>query len=110
MSRIDIEDLLDRYLDGRASKDEINCVENWLNANGTPGNEWQGMDEAGREKWLSALFMDVQVSAGINQSKIVGMPQRNNLWRYAAAIAAVLTVFFAGLPGVAGHPWYLISQ
>jgi len=93
MSRIDIEDILDRYLKGEASTGEIEQVEIWLNNNGNPNSEWQQMDKASRDRWLEGLFNNIQSSAGINGSKVVTMPRRV-LWRRIVAVAAVVAIFF----------------
>lgn len=110
MSRIDIEDMLDRYLKGEASPAEIERVETWLNEHGTPNSEWQQMDQVHRDQWLSGLFNEIQDSAGIGDAKVVTMRPRRILWRSIAAVAAViaivLTVFLerpavkSGLDGV----------
>ena len=94
MSRIDIEDLLDRYLKGEATHEEIERIEAWLNHNENPGSEWQQMDQATRDGWLTGLFNEIQAGAGINDPKVVTMRPRRNLWRSVAAVAAVLAVFF----------------
>ena len=94
MSRIDVENILDRYLKGEASPAEIERVEAWLNETGAPGIGWQQMDQTSRDRWLSGLFNQIQASAGINDPKVVAMPQRRILWRSIAAVAAVLALFF----------------
>ncbi|HEY4324323.1 MAG TPA: FecR domain-containing protein [Mucilaginibacter sp.] len=92
MSRIDIENLLDRYLKGTASPEEIERVEIWLANNGNTNSQWQQMDHASKDEWLNGLFNQIQED--INQPKVVTMPPRRNLWRSIAAVAAVLAVFF----------------
>lgn len=94
MSRIDIEDMLDRYLKGEASPGEIERVEAWLNSYENPGKEWQQMDANTRSEWLSAVFDDITAAAGIDSTKVITMPPRRNMWRSIAAVAAVLVVFF----------------
>lgn len=95
MSRVDIEELLDRYLKGEASAEETERVESWLDNTGNPNSGWEQMDKTAREKWLSALFEQVQDTAGIGEAKIVAMNTRRNLWRTVAAIAAMLAIFFS---------------
>ncbi|HEY8781697.1 MAG TPA: FecR domain-containing protein [Mucilaginibacter sp.] len=94
MSRIDIEYLLDRYLKGEASAEEIYSVETWLDQTGNPGSEWQQMDKTTRDQWLAGVFNEIEASAGINGSKVIMMRQRRILWRSIAAVAAVLAIFF----------------
>jgi transmembrane sensor len=94
MSRIDIEDVLDRYLKGEASAGEIDRVEAWLNQNGNTNADWQHMDKPHRAKWLSDLFNEIQADAGISEPKVVALRPRV-LWLRIASVAAVLTIFFA---------------
>jgi transmembrane sensor len=88
MSRIDMEELFDRYLKGEASPAETERVEAWLEHYQHPKAEWQQLDKTSREKWLEALFEDVQES--ITEQKIVPIRSRRILWRTIAAIAAML--------------------
>jgi transmembrane sensor len=94
MSRIDIEELLDRFLKGKASPREVEQVETWLNQNGNPDPEWEQMDKISRDRWLAGLFNEIKDSTGINETKVVAMPPRKVLWRSIAAIAAVFALFF----------------
>lgn len=94
MSRIDVEDMLDRYLKGEASPKEIERVETWLNHYGNPGSEWGQMDKTMKDQWLAGLFNEIQTSAGINDSKVVMMKPRRILWRIIAAVAASVAIFF----------------
>jgi transmembrane sensor len=105
MSKIDIEDILDRYLKGEASPGEIERVETWLNSNVTPGNEWQQMDAKDRSQWLSALFDDIRSDAGINDAKVVTMQPRRNLWRRMATAAAMIAICF-----LVYHEWPIIHN
>jgi transmembrane sensor len=95
MSRIDIEDLLDRYLKGEASPEEIERVETWLNNNGGTNSEWQQMDKPSKDQWLSGLFNEIEKSISANDDKVIKMQPRTNLWRSIAAVAAVLAIFFS---------------
>jgi transmembrane sensor len=94
MSRIDIEYLMDRYLNGEASAQEIEQVESWLEQHGNSQSGWDEMDKASRGKWLDSLYADIQASAGINDLKVIRMRPAANLWRGVAAVAAMLAIFF----------------
>jgi len=94
MSRVDIEDLLDRYLKGEASPQEIERVEAWLNDNDAPGTQWQQMDKESRDQWLSGLLGEISESISTNEPKIIVMQPRKNLWRSIAAVAAILAISF----------------
>jgi transmembrane sensor len=94
MSKVDMEEMLDRYLKGEASPEEIERIETWLNNYGRPASEWQQMEQTSREQWLDGLFNEIQESAGINNPKVVTMQPRI-LWRNIAAVAAVIALFFA---------------
>ena len=93
MSRIDIENLLDRYLKGEALPWETEQVETWLNEHTGHNTEWQHMNENDRNKWLSGLFSEIEASTGINDPKVVAMPSRKFAWRSIAAVAATLALF-----------------
>ncbi|HZY35076.1 MAG TPA: FecR domain-containing protein [Mucilaginibacter sp.] len=88
MSRIDMEELFDRYLKGEASPAEMEKVEAWLDHYQHPHTEWQQMDKSSREKWLEGLYGDVQES--IAEPKVVALRPRRVWWRVAAAAAAML--------------------
>ena len=92
MSRNDIEELLDRYLNGEASPEENERVETWLNNNGSINSEWQQLGKADKDQWLSGLFNEIRGT--INNPKIIALPQRKPLWKYVGAAAAVLAIFF----------------
>jgi|SRR6185437_2081060 len=95
MSRIDIEDILERYLTGTASPEEIKGVEAWLDQHHATDSEWQRMDKTSRDQWLAGLYEEIEESAGIKDNKVVKMPLRKILWRSIAAAAAVAAIFFA---------------
>jgi transmembrane sensor len=94
MSRIDMEEMLDRYLKGEALPEEIVTIEGWLNAYQTPHSEWEQMDKAGRDKWLAHLFDEISADAGIDHSKIVRMWPKRALLAGMAAVAAAIAIFF----------------
>ena len=88
MSRIDMEELFDRYQKGEATPAETERVETWLEHYQHPQAEWRQLDKTTREQWLEGLFEDVQATIG--GEKIVPMRSRRILWRAVAAIAAML--------------------
>lgn len=94
MSRMDIEPLLDRYVKGEASPDEIERVDAWLNQHQNPQAEWQQMDKTSRDKWLSDLFGEIEVNTGIDEPKVIKLRPRRWFWRSIAAVAAVFALFF----------------
>ncbi len=94
MSRIDIEDLLDRYLNGTANPEEIERVETWLANNGNTHSEWKQMEQKDKDQWLSGLFGEIQESIDSKDAKVVVMQPRRVLWRSVSAIAAALAIFF----------------
>lgn len=94
MSRNQIEALLDRYVKGETSTDENALVERWLEESGNSNTDWTGLDQPGKEKWLSGLFGDIKNTINADEAKIIPLPQRKRLlWRSVAAAAAVLILF-----------------
>jgi len=90
MSRIDMEELFDRYLKGEATPAETERVEAWLDQYQNPRAEWQQMDKTSREQWLEGLFEDVKESIG--EEKVIPIRPRPVLWRTVAAISAMLLI------------------
>ena len=95
MSKIDIEELLDRYLKGETSSQETEQVEAWLNSYQNPGSGWQQMDRTSKDKWLAGLFQEIEATAGVHERKVMLMRPQRHLWLSVAAVAAMLTVFFS---------------
>jgi len=96
MSRNQIEALLDRYVKGETSPEENALVERWLEKNGNSNADWAGLDQPGKNKWLSTLFGDIKNTVHADEAKVIPLPQRKYpLWRSAAAAvaAAVLIIF-----------------
>ena len=93
MSRNTIEDLLDRYLEGKTSTEENERVEQWLENNGNPDSAWQQFNAADKAQWLTNIFDDIQQHKHIpEKTKIVSLPTRKSTWRSIAAVAAMLIV------------------
>lgn len=94
MSRLNIEDLLDRYLNRQTTAEENELVEQWL-ANYNSGSAWEDMNASARKAWLDELFHDVQESINADTSVILVPLKKSYPWfRYVAAIAASVAVFF----------------
>lgn len=92
MSKLDIEELLDRYLDGKATPMEIERVEAWLNQQHNPASEWQQMDGVNRDRWLTGVFDVITTEVGFNKGKVIAIHSSRVLWRSIAAIAALLII------------------
>lgn len=96
MSRNVIEDLLDRYLDGKTSAEENEQVERWLENNGNPDSAWQRFNANDKAQWLTDIFEDIQQNKQIpKKAKIVALPTRKLQWRSIAAVAAILILILA---------------
>lgn len=54
-----VKNLLDRYISGNCSPAEKLQVEDWWSTYHTDSNEWQTMDEPGKEQWIHSLFVDI---------------------------------------------------
>lgn len=94
MSRNQIEALLDRYIKGETSTEENALVERWLEENGNSNSDWTGLDQPGKDKWLSSVFGDIKKTIRSGEAKVIQLPQSKNfLWRSVAAAAAVLIIF-----------------
>ncbi len=91
MSRTDVNELFERYLEGQASEQEVRMVESWLNDYQNPRSEWAEMDERGREKWLDDVFHDIE--PGVPSHKTQKRPARIAWLRWAAAAAAIALLF-----------------
>src|ERR1700753_1451677 len=91
MSRIDMEELFDRYVKGEASPNEVERVEAWLQHYHNPGAEWQEMDQAAKEKWLESFYQDIETVIG-EEGKVVPMRPRRLWLRVVAAVAAMLVL------------------
>lgn len=90
MSLQEIDTLLDRYLLGTASADEILLVEQWLEENDTHQNDWKSMDEQSKKVWLSDLYQDIHQS--LIQKKDNAPVSQIKFLRIVAAIAATLAI------------------
>lgn len=93
MSRQQIVALLDRYLKGETTEKENQLVERWLEEHGNPNQEWQSLDQSGKDQWLSSVFSDINASIRQEEVKVVPLPQRKlGWWQSVAAAAAVLLI------------------
>ena len=93
-----IKDLLNRYLAGNASPAEKKLVEDWLDENDVPGNEWNDMPEEQRLTWMSSLQYNILKSIDRSQpandtKKIIILPWYRRLYiQLAAAVIIILVV------------------
>jgi transmembrane sensor len=96
MSRDEITNLLDRYLEGKATAKENELVKQWLEKNGDINSPWQQFEKAEKDQWLAGVFKDIKNTTHPDGAKIIELPQRKAfLWRGIAAVAAVLLISFA---------------
>jgi len=94
MSRIDIEDILDRYLKGEASPEEMEHVEAWLDEHHAASSTWQQMDKNRRDQWLTGLFKEIEEETGMRNTNVVKM-HPGRIWLLAAgSIAAAIVIIF----------------
>lgn len=94
MSRIDMEDILDRYLKGEASPAEMQQVDAWLDEHHAAGSPWQRMDKKNRDQWLAGLFKEIEAETGMDNTKVVKMhPGRVWLLALGSVAAAIVVVF-----------------
>jgi transmembrane sensor len=93
MDRHQIAALLDRYLKAETTKEENELVERWLEENGNPNQVWQGLDQSGKDRWLSSVFSDINSTIHQAEVKVVPLPRGKRwLWQSIAAAAAVLLI------------------
>ncbi|MCF0062814.1 FecR domain-containing protein [Dyadobacter chenwenxiniae] len=93
MSRQQIVALLDRYLKGETTQKENQLVERWLEEHGNPNQEWDNLDQSGKDQWLSSVFSDINNTIRQAEVKVVPLPQRKRWWwQSVAAAAAVLLI------------------
>ncbi len=93
MSRQQIVALLDRYLKGETTQKENQQMERWLEEHGNPNQEWNSLDQLGKDQWLSSVFSDIDSTIRQAEVKVVPLPQRRRWWwQSVAAAAAVLLI------------------
>ncbi|SJZ45683.1 FecR family protein [Sediminibacterium ginsengisoli] len=93
MNPDNIEQLLDRYLNGTASAGEQAVVEQWLTRYQNPDSEWGKMDKQSKSLWLGKL--QAEVSGTVRRETPVRRIYPVRRWMAVAAI--LLVVLFAGL-------------
>jgi len=95
MSRDQIEALLVRYLDGETTAEENQLVEHWLEHNNNTNSVWPGMDQPGKDKWLSGVFDDISSTIPKGDAKVLPLlPRKRVLWQRIASVAAALLISF----------------
>lgn len=94
MDKTDINELLFRYLNGKASPSEIQSVEDWINNNDLKGTGWQQLDDNCKEKWLMDVFSAIETKTVVNKPIIKTLWPKQKLWRRLAAVAALFAIIF----------------
>ncbi|KQC00673.1 FecR family protein [Pedobacter sp. Hv1] len=91
MSGIDINKLLDRYINGNASAFEQEVVENWLLTQDQEPSAWEQMDENSQKKWLKTVFERIETT--LDEKKVVQLSPPKKWWKNMVAVAAIITAF-----------------
>ena len=91
MSDRDINKLLDKYLNGKATPFEQDLVENWLLTPDQETTVWEQMDERDQKEWLATVFKRVEHT--ISEKKIVQLHPQKKWWKGMIAVAAIVTAF-----------------
>lgn len=91
MSNIDINKLLDKYLEGKASAFEQELVEHWLLTPDQVPSAWEQMDESDQKIWLAAVFE--RIEATIDEKKVIPLSAPKKWWKNMVAVAAIITAF-----------------
>jgi transmembrane sensor len=95
MSQQDMKTLLDRYLNGEASPQEKERVEQWLANTNNPGAEWHQMAAQDRMLWLSSVYNGIRQNIDANGAKVIPIKRSKTLWLSIGAAAAALIIFFS---------------
>lgn len=111
MSHYDIESLLDRYVKGETTPEENKLVEKWLAENNNNTSEWQRLNQAGRDQWLTSLFSDIQNTIYSDEAKVVTFYPNKKWWRSIAAVLAIILTLFLTRPLIQNwlHPVQLAT-
>jgi transmembrane sensor len=92
----EMEKLIDKYLKRETTLLENDQVELWLAENELKGTQWKRLDSKAREKWISDLWSDIEVT--ISQRDQLTAPDNHHpekvnklpLWKNPAAVAALI--------------------
>jgi len=96
MSRPTIEDLLDRYIAGRATPEENQLIEQWLDDHDTRSPAWGQMTGHDRKALLDRVFNKLEDETREDAGRVIALPRRALNLRWIAAAAAMVALF-AGL-------------
>lgn len=94
MSIIEIEKLLDRYLSGQCSSEEILLLEKWLELEISTNNDWSRMEEPDKKQLIASLFENIKYTIDKNlaskNDQIVKIPLFKRSWVKIAVAASVI--------------------
>lgn len=89
MNNHDIEDLLDKYQQGKATVEETELVESWLSNPELNQAAWNQMNAAGQDQWLRNIEVRINTTVDSKKGKVIPFYHQ---WRRVAAVAAILLV------------------
>ncbi|WP_285057948.1 FecR family protein [Pedobacter ginsengisoli] len=92
MSTKHIIELLARYEKGECTEAEKALVEQWFEAHGAADSSFEQMDSDEQQKWVAALFKDIN-----QQNEIKAIPPVKRLWPRIAVAAAAVAVMTLGV-------------
>lgn len=100
-----IKDLLDRYIAGSASPAEQKIVEQWLDENELPENDWHKMNSEEKAAWMTDLHNELKKDIDTARSpqeekRPIPFPWYRRLYVHLAAAAAIIIA--------AGTGWYFM--
>ncbi len=96
-----VEDLLEKYLNGEVSPAQAKLIEEWLEKNRISTNEWQQMSGEEREQWQGSLATSIQREIwgdpeSVDDADHTLVPGRSRHLFFRAVAAAVFVLFTAG--------------
>jgi ferric-dicitrate binding protein FerR (iron transport regulator) len=99
MSIAEIEKLLDRYLSGQCSAEEILLLDKWLELEISTDNDWTRMEESNKKRILASLFENINRTVNKNVAskniQVVKISLYKKAW-VKIAVAAVVIFLVAG--------------
>jgi len=101
MNRINVEELLDRYLNKETSPEEDDLVEKWLIDQEPETTQWKQLEKPARELWVSDLRAHIELTINssdqqpVEQTTFMLKRKPIPLWRRLASVAAILAILMA---------------